>query len=178
MNTTTTVSGVEHINDAGTRKHFSPLDAAPYWTRMITCHGGGKTVTLILHANRKEALDLTPAQGVEAGLAEMDNDTLDALANAIRAERQSRDPQPAPDDAVPAGVTVAEHLAPKYAEIDRHPQDTPAPKTCAYCGETKPDHKTGCWVESSRALPRDCAPVSLPAAGPVTVTEDDGEVPF
>ncbi len=167
MNTTTTVSGVELVADAGTRKHHDP-DGKPYWTRLITCHGGGKSVTLILHANRKEALDLLPRKSIEADLAEMNTDTLDALANAIRAERQSRhtvevspgvltdghsisgtgpdiaaalglEETQAPDDAVPTGVTVAEHLAGKYAEIDRHPRDCPG--------------------------------------GPVTVTEDDG-VPF
>ncbi len=124
MNTTTTISDVERINDAGTRKHFDPHDAAPYWTRLITCHGGGHTITLVLHANRPDALELLPMFSLEAQLAKMDNDTLDALANAVRAERQSR--EPAPDDAVPAGVTVAEHLAARYAEIDR---DCPATVT-------------------------------------------------
>ncbi len=144
MNTITTISDVERINDAGTRQHYDP-DGTTYFTRLLTCHGGGRSATLILHADRKEALDLAPAQSIEAGLAEMDNETLDSLANAVRAERQSRDPQPAPDDAVPAGITVAEHLAARYAEIDRHP--------------------------------RDCAPVSLPASGPVAVFDDDG-LPF
>ncbi len=151
MNTTTTISDIEHVLDCGT-KPGCDHDGTRYWTRMIVCHGGGKTATLILHARKPEPLDFTPAQSIEAGLAEMDNDTLDSLANLIRAERQSRDapldiPQHAAgmdvvvtDDAVPAGVSLAEFLAPRYAEIDRHPRDCPG--------------------------------------GPVTVTEDDGEPPF
>ncbi len=129
MNTTTTISDVERINDAGTYKHYD-LDGRVYYTRLITCHGGGRTVTLILHANTSEALELLPRKSIEADLAEMDTDTLDALANAIRAERQSRDPQPAPD--AQDYPTLAEY------ETALHPRDCPG----------------------------------------VTVTEDDGEVPF
>ncbi len=90
MNTTTTISDVERINDAGTYKHYD-LDGRVYYTRLITCHGGGRTVTLILHANTSEALELLPRKSIEADLAKMDTDTLDALVNAVRAERQSRD---------------------------------------------------------------------------------------
>ncbi len=146
MNTTTTISGVERLNDAGPAKGHDP-DGKPYWTRLITCHGGGRTVTLVLHAYRPDALELLPRKSIEADLAEMNNDTLDALANAVRAERQFR---------------------------DRHPEGC----SCGApdCPQWEAD-QAGC-ARAELIHPRDCAPVSLPAAGSISITEDDGEPPF
>ncbi len=148
MNTTTTISDVERINDAGTRKHFDPHDAAPYWTRLITCHGGGHTITLVLHARHPDALELLPMFSLEAQLTEMDTDTLDALANAVRAERQSRDPQPAPDaQDYPTAEAYGAALLDHEAKADDMPYTA--------------------RLEASLAA----------EAANVTVTEDDG-VPF
>ncbi len=151
-------------------KRLFQSNGSPFSTRRITIHDADGLSDVVLYAADENALELLYHEPTEAGLKRLTTEELDALANAVRAERQSRDPQPAPDaqdypsqeayeaalemhekfqaaqillapdDTVPAGTSVAEHLAARYAEIDRHPRDCPG--------------------------------------GPVTVTEDDGEVPF
>ncbi len=131
---------VTRVEAQETNRLFQSNGSA-FSTRRILIHDKDGISEIALFAAHEEALALRqPERHVEAMLKDLSADQLDSLATAIRAERQSRDPQPAPDDAVPAGTSVAEHLAARYAEIDRHPRDCPG--------------------------------------GPVTVTEDDGEVPF
>lgn len=131
-------------------------NGSAFSTRRVLVHDAGGVSEIALFAAHEEALALRqPERHVEAMLKDLSVEELDDLANAVRAERQSRDPsvqdqaamrhEKVPDDAVPAGVSLAEHLAAQYAEIDRHP--------------------------------RDCAPLDLPASGPVAVFDDDG-LPF
>ncbi len=142
---------IESVRDAGTQQHFE-VKGRRYWTRMIVCHGGGTTHTLILQAETEAALDFAPLQSTEAQLRKATTEELDSLANAIRAERQSREPAPdaRPDRCSRCGNVTVLFGLPGEGE----------PLLCLGC-QTAPEAKMH---------PRDCPGV--------TVTEDDGEVPF
>ncbi len=170
-------------------------NGSAFSTRRIIIHDNGGISEIALFANHEEALALRqPERHVEAMLKDLSVEQLDDLANAVRAERQSRDtanhpegcscgapdcPQwqadqlgtPAADDAVPAGVSVAEHLAARYAEIDRHPRE-PTQECLDGTRRVMSSHD---WeavpVSEPAVLPRDCS------GGPATVTDDDG-LPF
>lgn len=96
MNTTTTLTGVERVSVNESRAGYDP-DGRRYWTRSLVCHGGGKTHTLVLHAEAEDAVKLHCAPNdLDACLAGLSTADLDDLIAAAKTERMSRDPEPAP----------------------------------------------------------------------------------
>ncbi len=133
MNTSIFLHAVQRVYLNGCHKYHDP-NGKTYHCRDLVIHGDHDTFTLSLVAdapgNTAECLTPHPLESTEVELAKLTTEELDALANAVRAERQSRTPEPTPDA-----------------------QDYPS------------------LAEYEAALhPRDCPGV--------TVTEDDGEVPF
>ncbi len=106
-------------------------NGSSFSTRRILVHDAGGISEITLFANAPKALDLLFCESLEGELAKMDTETLDALANAIRAERQSRD-----------GVPSAQ------------------PRECGECGDDALEGTPFCLRHTS-LLPRDCPGVTV-----------------
>ncbi len=70
-------------------------NGSSFSTRRILVHDAGGISEITLFANAPKALDLLFCESLEGELAKMNTETLDALSNTIRAERQSRETPPA-----------------------------------------------------------------------------------
>ncbi len=121
MNPSMFLHKVRRVYTNETRKYHEK-DGRTYHCRDIVIHdAAGETFTIGLMAdapgNTADCLDMLPREPTEAGLKRLTTEELDALANAVRAERQSRTPEPAPD--AQDYPTLAEY------EAALHPRDCP-----------------------------------------------------
>jgi hypothetical protein len=93
MNATITTSHITRLDAHEPRAGYDFCDGHPYWSRMIVAHGShGDTLTLVLLSDDEDGLDLImPESAVPAALKRLNVEELDALIDAARAERQSRD---------------------------------------------------------------------------------------
>ncbi len=139
----------------------------PYWSRCFVAHmEGGGTLTVVLLSDRPDGLDLHLGAGhVADHLTRLSVEELDSLSNAVRAERQSRHPEPTQDYICAyCGLRVASD------------EGVPAVNDDAEWARLAGLHKDGCEWCRTRAHRREPPPDDAVPAG-VTVTEDDG-VPF